>query len=130
MSNDSRYSSYREAFNSLFNKGLTKEEAAQVVDNFDEKLEEVRGKGKASIAETAARIWEYFSSPTTTDNARVIAGLALLYFIVPYDLIPDMTVFFGYADDLALMALALRRLGAIGALAKTAKDNFREYHGL
>ena len=126
----SDYSSYRSSFDSLFSRDLTTEEAHHVVENFDQKLKEVRGLGKGNVADTAMKVWEYFSAPNVSNETKVLAGVVLLYFIMPYDLIPDVTVFFGYADDLALMALALRRMTTVAGMARVSRENFREHHDL
>lgn len=127
-SND--FASYRVTFESLFEKDLTTEEAHHVVSNFDKKIKEVRGLGKGNVVETATKVWDYFSNTQVSKEARIIAGVALLYFILPYDLIPDATPFLGYADDLAMMALALRRLATLASLAQVARGNFRDHYSM
>jgi len=124
------YSSYRVTFESLFEKDLTTEEAHHVVNNFDKKLKEVAGLGKGNVALAAEKVWGYFSNPNTPGEAKVIAGVALLYFILPYDLVPDMVPLLGYADDLAMMTLALRRLATIAGLARVSRENFREHYDI
>ena len=126
----SEYSDYRVTFDSLFSKDLTTEEAHHVVGNFDKKLQEVRGLGKANVAETAVGLWNYFNSPGVPGDVKLVAGVALLYFIMPCDLIPDVTVFFGYADDLAIMAMALRRVTTAAGLAQVSRKNFRAHYGM
>lgn len=52
----------------------------------------------------------------TPAQARLVAALALLYAVMPLDLLPDLTPVLGVADDAlivpAMLALAARRLPA------------------
>lgn len=125
-----QYASYRAHFDSLLNGDMSSAEARHVVDNFDAKLKEASGQGNKHVTELAMRLWNYFSSPAVSDQAKAMAGLALLYFIMPYDLVPDATPLFGYADDLAMMALALRRAAAVVGMGKSARSNFRDQYGM
>ena len=54
----------------------------------------------------------YFAAtdPRTPRRVRVILLGALAYFVMPVDLIPDFVVGFGFTDDAAVLALALRNL--------------------
>jgi uncharacterized membrane protein YkvA (DUF1232 family) len=45
--------------------------------------------------------------PATPARVRVMLLAALAYFILPFDLIPDMLPVFGFADDAALLAATI-----------------------
>lgn len=124
------YASYRAHFESLFEGDMTGAEVRHVVDNFDSKLKEVRSNGNTSVVELAMRLWQYFGSTAVPDPAKTFAGIALLYFIMPYDLVPDATPLLGFADDLVVMAMALRRASALAGMSKTARSNFRDHYNM
>ncbi len=50
------------------------------------------------------------TDPRVPATERALVGAALLYAIVPFDLIPDMVPFVGQIDDIYLIALTLLRL--------------------
>lgn len=50
--------------------------------------------------------------PKTPTGAKAVLFGALGYFIVPFDLIPDVFTAMGYADDLAVILAALRAADA------------------
>jgi uncharacterized membrane protein YkvA (DUF1232 family) len=48
--------------------------------------------------------------PKTPTRVRGVLLAALAYFVLPFDLIPDMFVMVGYTDDVAVLAAALRMI--------------------
>ena len=110
---------------SVFSKRLSSEEIAQVCNQFYQKTDELESAGGWEIAAAARRLWGYFSDPKSGAAVKSIAGIALLYFILPVDVIPDITPMLGYVDDLAVMAAALAQ---IGRAAKTAHDTRKYPH--
>jgi len=56
----------------------------------------------------------YYCAFDRTTPLQVKAALvgALAYFVVPYDLIPDMLPALGFADDAAVLATAIRMVAA------------------
>lgn len=54
-------------------------------------------------------LWLYFASrrPETPVWARATIYAALAYFILPTDLLPDLTPLVGYSDDLGALTAAL-----------------------
>jgi uncharacterized membrane protein YkvA (DUF1232 family) len=50
------------------------------------------------------------TDPRVPRADKIVAGLALGYLVSPVDLIPDWLLGVGQADDLAVIALAVRRL--------------------
>lgn len=78
----------------------------------------------ADIAALAAllRAWasgEYTNVPWRT---IVMATAALLYFVNPFDLIPDVVLFAGYLDDATVISLVAGSL-------KNDIERFRQWHG-
>jgi uncharacterized membrane protein YkvA (DUF1232 family) len=62
------------------------------------------------------------TSSVTTRKTRALAVGALLYFINPFDLIPDAVVGIGYLDDFAVVSLISSLvLGGKSTVAKLAK---------
>ena len=69
----------------------------------------------ATFGRTAGReviekaLWLYFAAqrPETPGWAKATVYGALAYFILPADVVPDITPFGGYADDLGVLALAV-----------------------
>ena len=64
-----------------------------------------------------------------TDKAIVIASLG--YFILPIDLIPDFIPIAGYADDLTVLYVALKKAVAYidGDVVSQAKDKITGWFG-
>lgn len=62
------------------------------------------------------------TDPRVPATERALVGAAILYAIVPFDLIPDMVPFVGQIDDAYLIALTLLRL-----MSKTEPDVIREH---
>jgi uncharacterized membrane protein YkvA (DUF1232 family) len=46
--------------------------------------------------------------PKTPTRVRGVLLAALAYFVLPFDLVPDMFVMVGFTDDVAVLAAALR----------------------
>ncbi len=46
--------------------------------------------------------------PKTPGRARGLLLAALAYFVMPFDVVPDMFAMVGFTDDLAVLAAALR----------------------
>jgi len=75
-----------------------------------------RVAGRIPFAEDAAAAFFCAADPATSPKVKAILLAALAYFVMPFDLIPDMLAGIGYADDAAVLALALRAVsGAITA---------------
>jgi len=62
--------------------------------------------------------------PATPPRVRWILLLALSYFVVPFDSVPDMLPILGFADDAAILAAALASVR--GALTPTHRDKARD----
>jgi uncharacterized membrane protein YkvA (DUF1232 family) len=58
--------------------------------------------------------------PATPLAARAVLYGALAYFVLPFDLIPDWLLGFGFTDDAAVLAAAMR------SILPNIKDHHRE----
>lgn len=67
----------------------------------------VRVAGVIPFAEDAAAAYYCAVDPDTPLRVRGALLAALVYFIVPIDMIPDFFVGLGYTDDASVLALAL-----------------------
>lgn len=104
---------------SVFSRKLSAEEISQIFDSFEGKTNELESSGSWEIVAAARRLWCYFRDPEVSFAIKTMAGLALLYFIVPIDVIPDTTPMIGYVDDFAVMSAALAR---IARAARTVRE--------
>jgi uncharacterized membrane protein YkvA (DUF1232 family) len=50
------------------------------------------------------------TDPRVSRSDKIVAGLAAAYLVSPIDIVPDWIPVFGQADDLAVIAMAFRRL--------------------
>ncbi|PTM59715.1 uncharacterized membrane protein YkvA (DUF1232 family) [Desmospora activa DSM 45169] len=66
--------------------------------------------GIAQVAKKWKALYRYFRDPKTSWVKKALAVAALLYFIMPMDIIPDYLVVMGYLDDLTLAAFVWRAL--------------------
>lgn len=57
-------------------------------------------------------LFEFMQDPNAPVMGKAVAVAALLYFIVPVDLIPDFIPVVGYADDAAVIAAAVMHLSS------------------
>lgn len=67
-------------------------------------------ENKLSFGVQLEKIYDLLVSGKLTGRDKVLVLGALVYFINPFDLIPDFTPFLGFADDLAVLAMAYRYL--------------------
>ncbi len=74
--------------------------------------------GKLPFAEDLLAAYYCAFDRNTPHQVRVVLLGALAYFVMPIDVVPDFLPFFGFADDAALLAAAL----------KTVSDAIRPEH--
>ncbi len=75
--------------------------------------EAVSSGGKALlrvVADVVLLLKDLATDPRVPRSEKIVAGLAAAYLVSPVDLIPDWILGVGQADDLAVAALAFRRL--------------------
>lgn len=63
-----------------------------------------------SLAERAKQIWKLFTKGGMTKTDKIILVGALLYFLSPLDIVPDVVPIAGFIDDLLVVLLALRQV--------------------
>jgi uncharacterized membrane protein YkvA (DUF1232 family) len=74
-----------------------------------------RTLGRIPFSEDAVAGFYCATDPKTPTGVKAILFGALAYFILPTDVIPDIIVAFGYADDAAVLTAALAAVrGALG----------------
>lgn len=82
----------------LRKKSLSKDGSEQIVNGFNNKVKLVGGMttfiGKLRVC------YNYFRSPNTSKVKKSFVGAALLYFLIPTDVIADWIPVIGYLDDL------------------------------
>ncbi|PIQ09329.1 MAG: hypothetical protein COW71_07315, partial [Ignavibacteriales bacterium CG18_big_fil_WC_8_21_14_2_50_31_20] len=74
------------------------------------KLEKV-GK-KISFAKDLIALYHYLIDKNVSWHRKAIVAGALIYFVVPFDTVPDLMPLFGYMDDLGVIAATLKFLGS------------------
>lgn len=114
----------------IFTKEFTEQDAARVYSEFEQSLDQAAARDGGNVLRLAHRVWEYFCSSSAGSNTWMYAGLALLYFISPVDLIPDVTPFLGYVDDVRVLTYALGTLTTGAPYVKKARFRFRHKYGL
>lgn len=67
-----------------------------------------RTAGKLPFVDDAVTVWFCARDPRTPLRIKAILLGAIAYFVLPFDLIPDMLAVLGYADDLAVVTAAIR----------------------
>ncbi|MDA3860735.1 MAG: YkvA family protein [Melioribacteraceae bacterium] len=86
-------------------------EATEEVENkLWVKLEKV-GK-KISFAKDLIALFHYLVDNSVSWHRKTIVAGALIYFVVPFDAIPDLAPLFGYMDDLGVITATLKFLGS------------------
>lgn len=80
----------------------------KILSEFPGKLSEV--SGKITFATQATAMYYAVRDPKTSMKVKALLGAALAYFIMPFDLIPDWIVGFGFTDDLAVVMMVLRQV--------------------
>jgi uncharacterized membrane protein YkvA (DUF1232 family) len=80
-------------------------------------------EGNISFGEQIEKIYDLMTSGnlSNTDKALIIG--ALVYFINPFDLVPDIIPFVGFVDDMTVIALVYRYLTNRAFEEKTDNDS-------
>lgn len=63
-----------------------------------------------TLAERAKLIWKLFTKGGMTRTDKIILVVALLYFLSPLDIVPDVIPVAGFMDDLLVVILALMQV--------------------
>jgi uncharacterized membrane protein YkvA (DUF1232 family) len=82
------------------------EQQRLVARDFWRKLLKVAGK--IPFAEDLAAAYFCAVDPATPARVKGVLIAALAYFVLPFDAIPDFIAGFGFTDDAAVLAMAIR----------------------
>ncbi|MCW5748387.1 MAG: DUF1232 domain-containing protein [Alphaproteobacteria bacterium] len=85
-------------------------DAALVRNGFVNKIKAVARR--IPFAEDAVAAWFCTRDPATPVQVRITLIGALAYFVLPFDVIPDMIAGLGYTDDAAVLLAALKIVGS------------------
>jgi uncharacterized membrane protein YkvA (DUF1232 family)/predicted XRE-type DNA-binding protein len=86
----------------------TDEGHSMILDNFQSKIEQVGSVG--TFIDQLKQMYLEYCSEETSAAKRSILGSALLYFILPTDIIPDYVFPIGYLDDAIAVQLVMNQL--------------------
>ena len=64
--------------------------------------------GRVPFVDQAVAVWFCARDPATPFRVKAILMGALAYFVLPFDVVPDLLAGLGYADDLAVLTAAVR----------------------
>lgn len=67
---------------------------------------------KLTFAKDILALYKYMKDPLVPLYKKAVVVLGLIYFIIPFDAIPDIAPIVGYLDDLGVVATLLRFLGS------------------
>jgi len=68
-----------------------------------------RSKMGSVMLDRVCLMYDYFRDPNEPWKPKALIGAALLYLIIPNDLIPDWFAFVGFADDFAAIAFVFNQ---------------------
>lgn len=80
-----------------------------VVRNIEDKL--TRLSKKLRFVKHVLALYRYMIDPQVHWAKKILVVGALVYFILPADVIPDFTPIAGYVDDAAVIAAVVKTLG-------------------
>jgi uncharacterized membrane protein YkvA (DUF1232 family) len=92
----------------LFQRDKMKRDQQRTEHGFWRKLR--RHAGRIPFMDQLLAAYYCAIDPKTPLQARAILYGALAYFILPFDVIPDFIAGFGYTDDAAVLAAAIRSI--------------------
>ncbi|MFJ5624349.1 DUF1232 domain-containing protein [Peribacillus loiseleuriae] len=90
---------------------LTKEGEHKILDEFEQKIDQVRGAGP--FINELNKMYNRYLEENISSEERTILGSVLLYFILSTDIIPDYVFPFGYLDDCLVVQIGLDRLAKL-----------------
>lgn len=86
-----------------------REKEEYVRENFEQKVRSLRGGIR--LAKHVLALFRYMTDEAIPWYKKSIVVAALVYFIMPFDAIPDMLPLIGYLDDFGVIAAVLAFLG-------------------
>lgn len=82
----------------------------EILEQFEKKIKKVSGAGP--FIEHLKEFYAHFTEGKAANYKLCIMGSALLYFIIPVDVIPDYVFPMGYIDDALAVKIALKMLSS------------------
>lgn len=79
-----------------------------------------RVAGKVPFLDQVVAVWFCARDPATPLKVKAVLLGAVAYFVMPFDVLPDVLAGLGYADDFAVLSAAIR------AVWPHIKDQHRE----
>lgn len=64
--------------------------------------------GRLPFLDEVVAVWYCARDPRTPTRVKAILLGAVAYFVLPFDLVPDIVAGLGYGDDLAVLIAAVR----------------------
>lgn len=100
-------------------------------DKFWDKLKKFAKKAGSSVVYAVLLLYYTLQKPEVPAKAKTIIIGALGYFILPLDLIPDVTVGVGYTDDLGALGVALLQVAMYidEDIKNKAKEKLKDWFG-
>ncbi|MFD2618749.1 YkvA family protein [Terrilactibacillus laevilacticus] len=100
-------------------------------EKFWNKLTKFAKKAGSSVVYAVLLLYFTLQKPEVPVKVKAIIIGALGYFILPFDLIPDVAVGVGYTDDLGALGVALFQVAMYidEDIKNKAKDKLREWFG-
>ena len=96
-------------YSKIFGQDVTPEDVDRAKEAFWKKMQQVLGR--VPFGRQAVGLYYMIRDQKVPLGVKATAVLALLYFISPVDVIPDVIPFTGYLDDAAVISSALTVLG-------------------
>ncbi|MDK7667321.1 MULTISPECIES: YkvA family protein [Cytobacillus] len=100
-------------------------------DKFWNKLKKFAKKAGSSVVYAVLLLYYTLQKPEVPAKAKAIIIGALGYFILPFDLIPDVAVGIGYTDDLGALGVALFQVAMYidDEIKEKAKEKLKDWFG-
>ncbi|WP_072502003.1 YkvA family protein, partial [Mycobacterium tuberculosis] len=98
-------------------------------DKFWNKLKKFAKKAGSSVVYAVLLLYYTLQKPEVPAKAKAIIIGALGYFILPFDLIPDVAVGIGYTDDLGALGVALFQVAMYidDEIKEKAKEKLKDW---
>jgi len=99
--------------------------------SFLDKLKRVAKMAGMKVVYPALLLQYMMKSDDVSLKTKLIISAALGYFILPIDFIPDFAPLLGFADDLGVLLLILRKMATsiTPEIKKNAREHLRKWFG-
>jgi len=100
-------------------------------ERFWNKLKKFAKKAGSSVVYAVLLLYYTLQKPTVPARSKAIIIGALGYFILPFDLIPDLAIGVGYTDDLGALGVALLQVVMYidDEVKQKAKEKLKNWFG-